>query len=120
MGSEPSGAAHEQDSILFCGSSSSGPVDGSVRLLSPDGLARLSATGIVEIFLNNRWSPVCGISSGAESLLCKTLGFAGAAAGSQHGGTARSSSAPLVGDLACSGFEESVLNCSFNAGDDVY
>merc|ERR1719480_59583 len=62
--SEPSGATHKQDSILFCGSSSDGPVDGSLRLLSPDGAPSLSASGIVEIYLNNHWSQVCGMSLG--------------------------------------------------------
>ena len=118
--SEPSGATHEMDSILFCGSSSEGPVDGSVRLLSPDGAPSLSASGFVEIYLNNHWSPVCGISSGAESLVCRGLGFAGAATGSQPQANPWSLSTPDVGDLICSGGEKSVIDCTFETSDDVY
>ena len=118
--SEPSGTTHEQDSILFCGSSSDGPVGGSVRLLSPDGAPSLSGSGIVEIYLNNNWSPVCGISSGAESLLCRGVGFAGAATGPQPQEKAWSLSNPEVGDLVCSGAEKSVIDCTFETGDDVY
>ena len=117
--SEPSGASHEQDSILFCGSASDGPADGSVRLLSRDGAPSLSSNGIVEIYLGGHWSPVCGISSGAESLVCKELGFAGAVAGSVQE-KARSLSSPRIGGLTCSGAEASVLDCSYEFGDDVY
>merc|ERR1712060_982203 len=118
--SEPSVATHEHDSILFCGSSAEGPADGSVRLLSPDGAPSLSASGFVEIYLNKHWAPVCGMSSGAESLVCRGVGFAGAATGRQPQEKARSLSTPDIGDLTCSGGEESVLDCAFEFGDDVY
>merc|ERR1712014_559275 len=66
--SEPSGATHEQDSILFCGSSSDGPVDGSVRLLSPDGAPSLSASGSQPQKARSLSTPDIGdlICSGAE------------------------------------------------------
>ena len=117
--SEPSGVTHDQDSILFCGTASDGPAEGSVRLLSQDRAPSLSSSGIVEIYLGGRWSPVCGISTGAESLVCKELGFAGAAAGTGQEKT-RSLSSPSVGGLTCSGAEASVLDCSYDVGDDVY
>merc|ERR1712113_1315190 len=118
--SEPSAATHEQDSILFCGSSSDGPADGSVRLLRNNGAPSLSSNGFVEIYLNKQWSSVCGLSSGAESLVCRGVGFAGAATERQPQDEAWSLSTPNVGDLTCSGGEESVLGCSFESGDDVY
>jgi len=113
----PSNAVHDQDSVIYCGSST-GTVEGSVRLLSTDGAPSLSADGIVEIFLSGSWSPVCGISSGAESLVCKALGFMGTASGAVESG--HGFSAPRIGGLTCSGTEGSVLECSFESGDDVY
>ena len=114
----PSSVAHDQDSVVYCGSSSTGIAEGSVRLLSSEGAPSLSAFGLLEIFLSGSWSPVCGVSSGAESLVCKALGFAGTASGEVEAG--RSSSAPRIGGLTCSGTESSVLDCSFESGDDVY
>merc|ERR1719350_973851 len=112
---------HARDSIVYCGSSGAGAPRGSVRLLSADGAPSLSQEGLVEIFVNGEWSPVCGISQGAESVVCKALGFAGAGVSSeaapQVGPSVR---VPRLGDLRCSGSETSVLDCSFEAGDDVY
>lgn len=119
--SAPSGAclAHEADSIVYCGSSSTGTGEGSVRLLSADGAPSLTGQGALEIFVNEEWSPVCGISPGAQSLACKALGFAGAdsSAGSMEVAGGR---IPGVGKLDCKGSETSLLDCSFEAGDDVY
>merc|ERR1712117_406555 len=84
---------------------------------SVDGAPSLSGDGFVELFLDGAWSPVCGISSGAASVLCKAAGFAGTASGTE---TARSTKIPRVGDLSCSGSEASVLDCTSERGDDVY
>merc|ERR1712087_201004 len=110
--------SHDRDSIVFCGSSS-GTSEGSVRLLSGEGAPSLSGEGIAEIFVHGEWSPVCGISPGAQSLLCKALGFAGA---DSSGGSvwAAGSRVPSVGSLECKGSEASVLECHFDAKDDVY
>merc|ERR1712032_513513 len=110
---------HEEDSIVYCGPSI-GTSEGSVRLLSAEGAPSLSGHGLVEIFVKEEWSPVCGISQGAQSLLCKALGFAGADSSGGGADVARSSRTPSVGDLDCRGSEASVLDCSFDAGDDVY
>ena len=109
--------SHEHDSIIFCGSSATPAVEaGDLRLLSEDGAPSLSGSGIVEIFSDGEWSSVCGLNSGAASVICKNLGFA--SAGTTTVG--RSSSAPQVGALACKGSEASVLGCSFSQGEDVY
>merc|ERR1739844_784938 len=111
---------HERDSIVYCGSSDVTPV-GSVRLLSADGAPSLSQDGLVEIFVNGEWSPVCGISPGAETLVCKALGFAGAAISKEAAPkVGRSVRAPRLGDLRCKGSETSILDCSFEAEVDVY
>merc|ERR1711956_24057 len=117
--SVPSGAGpgHGEDVVVYCGSSASTVREGSVRLLSVDGTPSLSGEGIAEVFLHEAWSPVCGISAGAASVLCKALGFAGMVTGAE---TARSTKTPGVGDLSCSGSEASVLECSFESGQDVY
>merc|ERR1739844_408832 len=94
-----------------------GTAEGSVRLLSADGAPSLSGDGIAEVFLGGAWSPVCGISAGAASVLCKTAGFAGTASGTE---TARSTKSPRVGDLSCSGSEATVLDCTSLRGEDVY
>merc|ERR1712012_858448 len=112
---------HERDSIVYCGSSDVTTPVGSVRLLSADGAPSLTQDGLVEIFVNGEWSPVCGISPGAETLVCKALGFAGVAVSKGSAPTVgRSLRAPRLGDLRCKGSEASVLDCSFDAGDDVY
>merc|ERR1711997_122805 len=90
---------------------------GSARLLSVDGALSLSGDGIVEVFLHEAWSPVCRISSGAASVLCRALGFPGTTTAV---GTAQGTMAPVVGDMSCSGSEASVLECSFESGEDVY
>merc|ERR1719350_1724588 len=117
--SVPSGGNHDHgaDSVVYCGSSDGSTPPGSARLLSVDGAPSLSGDGIVEVFLREAWSPVCRISSGAASVLCKALGFAGMAL---EAGTARGTKPPGVGDLSCSGSEASVLECSFESGEDVY
>merc|ERR1711879_417841 len=97
------------DSVVYCGSSATTTLEGSVRLLSGDGIA--------EVFLHGGWSPVCGMSSGAASVFCKALGFAGTVTRIE---TARSTKAPMLGDLSCSGSETSVLECNFESGEDVY
>ena len=75
----------------------------------------------MEIFTNGGWSPVCGISHGAVSVVCKALGFAGAGASSEAAPQVGPGlHVPRLGDLRCSGSETSVLDCSFEAGDDVY
>ena len=109
--------SHERDSIIFCGSSATPAVGGeAIRLLSEDGAPSLSGSGIVEIFSDSEWSSVCGLNSGAASVICQNLGFA--SAGTTTVG--RSSSAPQVGALSCKGSEASVLGCSFSQGEDVY
>merc|ERR1719226_477132 len=87
--SVPSGAglSHGEDSVVYCGSATSSTAEGSVRLLSADGAPSLTGDGFAEVFLDGAWSPVCGISSGAASVLCKAAGFTGIASGTE---TARS------------------------------
>lgn len=112
---------HDQDSIVHCGPSSASPVEGSVRLLSSDGAPSLSGHGLVEVFVQDAWSPVCGISSGAQALLCKVLGFSGAGSSSRVANdVAHSLPSPRMGSLDCNGSEVNVLGCSFEAEDDVY
>jgi len=119
MWSVPSGAglSHGEDSVVYCGSVASSTAEGSVRLLSADGAPSLSGDGIAEVFLDGAWSPVCGMSSGAASVLCKAAGFAGTASGTE---TARSMKSLRVGDLRCSGSEATVLDCTSLRGEDVY
>merc|ERR1711994_465533 len=111
------GRSHEVASVVYCGSSGASTAEGSVRLLSTDGAPSLTGDGVVEVFLNNAWSSVCGANSGAASLLCRSLGFTGVAS---EADSARSTRAPRIGGLSCSGSESSVLDCSFDHGDEVY
>ena len=112
-------SSHEKDSILYCGPSA-GFSEGSVRLLSVDGAPSLTGQGIVEVFMKGEWSRVCGLSAGAQTLACKALGFAGAVASEGNADAVRDTQAPRVGGLDCKGSEASLLDCSFEFGEDVY
>ena len=115
---------HRLDAVVFCGDAShSATPEGAVRLLSNDGAPSLSGTGVLEVHVGGVWSPVCGITPGAAAVACKLMGFAGAATPggmSLAGHDGHDSKEPRVGDLDCGGSEPSILDCSFQAGDDVF
>ncbi len=118
--SSPSAACsgHELDSVVYCGSRGSEVTEGSARLISSDGASSLSKEGTVEVFMDGKWSSVCGVTPGAASVLCRAMGYAGAASNSSR--TAKGRSAPEIGELSCKGSEADVRDCSYEAGGDVY
>lgn len=117
----PACLAHDADVLVYCGrDADAGALEGSARLLSEDGAPSLTGAGILEVFAAGAWSTVCGVSTGAASVACKAMGFSGAAAAGPAAEKGRGRSAPALGELTCSGSEASVLECSFQLGEDVY
>ena len=129
-GADDSCLSHAGDAIVYCGLVGVGAfTDGAARLIDESGAPALnlgsSATGRLEIFLASvgAWAPVCksGFTSGAAASACKEMGFSG-----QSGFTSCDSSGlcgtvpPHIGDLACGGSEENVLDCAHTAGEDVF
>lgn len=113
-------AAHEMDSIVFCGKTNAASMEGTARLLSSDGAPSLSGTGLLQIYVGGEWSPVCGVAPGAASLACKAMGFTGASVSEAVVQSKTNTKTPLLGSLSCSGAETSIMDCSFERGDDVY
>lgn len=126
--SQPGGGCltHESDSIVYCsrGAARAGPREGAVRLMAEDGAPSLSGAGRPEIFFSEQWSSVCGLSPGAAAVLCRAMGFSGVMPSGASAAVVvpppRSASVPSLGDLSCSGSEASILDCSFESGEDVY
>merc|ERR1711860_448775 len=113
-------AQHEHDSVVYCGAAAH-ILDGSVRLLSAEGAPSLSGKGVPVIYTQGQWSPVCGLTPGAVAVICKGLGFPGAAAAVVESVPAgHSFSRPNIGNLDCRGSESNVMDCSFEVGADVY
>ena len=122
--------SHARDAVVYCGMEGMGAfADGTARLVDGSGAPALNlgsgATGRLEIYMvkTGIWAPVCkqGFTSGSASTACKQMGFSG------HGGFTLCGSAelcgkvpPQVGELACSGSEEDVLDCAHAAGDEVF
>ena len=113
-------AAHELDSVVFCGKTDALTGEGTARLLSSDGAPSLSGAGLLQIYHDGVWTPVCGLTPGAASVACKTMGFAGASVSGAAAQSSTNAEIPLLGNLHCDGSESSVTDCSFEQGDDVY
>lgn len=117
----PSCLGHEQDAVIYCGrNSDASSLEGAARLLSDDGAPSLSGAGVLEIFAAGTWSTVCGVSPGAASVACKAMGFSGADTAGPGSDTGHGRSPPALGKLTCSGSEASLLECSFELGEDVF
>ena len=120
-------AGHGNDAIVYCGAHGSGnPKDGALRLLAADGSPSVSGEGRLEMFRSGAWAPVCssGFTDGAESVSCKSMGFAGVrASGVRPTCTsfgACGTTPPQTSELSCTGRESDILDCSFEDGDDVF
>ena len=117
---------HTQDSIVYCSQSEvSGSVaKGAVRLISEDGSPSIDGKGRPEIHADGLWAPICndGVTPGAQTVICKAMGFSGAGASSiaKCVGKECGSTAPAYSELACTGSEKSVLECPQQVGDDVF
>lgn len=121
---------HESDTVLFCGQYGMQPFqDGQLRLLSAEGAPALnelgSTKGRLEVFLasTNSWAPVCkaGFGPGSATVACKQMGFSGtldwgSCATEQECGTVP----PHLSEVACSGSEKNLVECSHAVGDDVF
>ena len=109
---------HTQDSIVYCSQSEvSGSVaKGAVRLISEDGSPSIDGKGRPEIHADGIWAPICndGITPGAQTVICKAMGFSGAGASSiaKCVGKECGSTAPAYSELACTGSEQSVYKFS--------
>jgi len=116
---------HMEDTILYCSKTgTAGLPQGAVRLIASDGSPSIDGKGRPEIYMQSAWVPICSssISSGAGSVICKSMGFSGII-----GTEAKCSNAGSCGDvppglseLACTGQEDDVLKCPHEAGDDVF
>jgi hypothetical protein len=116
-------AGHEQDIIVYCGTSTTAAASkGAVRLIAPGGSPAIDGEGRPEVFIGNAWTPVCsaGASSGAAGVLCKAMGFSGASKTSKCDGWACGEIAPGISELACSGSEAEPLACPHEEGDGVF
>lgn len=119
---------HRADSIVYCGKTQT-TADNTIRLLSHDGSPSLDGAGRPEIFRNGRWAPICkaGFTEGAASVLCKAMGFAGSQTFQQSVSCANyggrnfcGTEMPDISEVSCSGQEQSIADCSFEEGDDVF
>ena len=120
------GMGHAQDTIIYCAKSDisgSTPKD-SVRLIAEDGLPSIDGKGRPEIHLDGAWTPICnsGITPGAQTVICKSMGFSGAGASgvAKCSGATCGSTAPGFSELAYTGNENNVLDCPHRAGEDVF
>lgn len=107
------------DSVVYCGETTAEDPLGSARLVAADGAPSLSGKGMLELFAAGGWSPVCGVTPGAAQVACKAMGYAGASASATEAAPWNMKT-PSVGALSCSGTEESLVDCSFEEGDDVF
>jgi len=114
---------HAYDTVVYCTASETGGASqGAVRLIADDGSPSISGSGRPEILTEGAWVPICnsGLSSGAAAVICKSMGFSGAAGSAKCSGRACGGVAPGVSELACSGAESGPLACPHEAGDDVF
>ena len=82
---------------------------GSLRLAN--GYA--SSVGRVEIWYSNQWNTVCDDSWGVSdaNVVCRQLGYGGAALAHQSAYFGQGSGQILLDDLRCSGTETSLFLC---------
>ena len=114
---------HAHDTVVFCSQTGrAGAPQGAMRLISADGSPSVDGKGRPEIFMGSAWVPICssGMSSGAAAVICKSMGFSGAAGSSKCSGVGCGNVAPGVSELACAGAESEPLACPHEAGDDVF
>jgi len=114
---------HAYDTVVYCTASDrAGAPQGAVRLIAADGSPSIDGRGRPEILMESAWVPICssGISSGAAAVICKSMGFSGAAGSTKCTGNGCGTVAPGVSELACSGAEPEPLQCPHEAGDDVF
>jgi hypothetical protein len=117
---------HGQDTIVYCSKNEvSGSIaKGAVRLISEDGSPSIDGKGRPEVHLDGAWSPICnsGTTPGAQTVICKAMGFSGAGAGgvAKCAGKGCGNTAPGFSELACSGSERNVLECPHQVGEDVF
>mmetsp|Transcript_56149 Transcript_56149/g.89063 ORF Transcript_56149/g.89063 Transcript_56149/m.89063 type:complete len:280 (-) Transcript_56149:27-866(-) len=117
---------HAQDTIVYCSKTAeSGSISkGAIRLISEDGSPSIDGKGRPEVHVDGAWSPICnsGITPGAQTVICKSMGFSGAGASgvSKCVGKGCGATAPGFSELACSGSEHNVLECPHQAGEDVF
>ena len=114
---------HAHDTVVYCTSSATaGALQGAVRLITADGSPSVDGEGRPEIFIESSWGPICssGLSSGAATVICKSMGFSGASGSSKCHGNSCGVTAPVLSELACSGSEAGLLACPHEAGDDVF
>ena len=115
--------AHASDVVVYCTKSERADMkEGAVRQIGEDGSPSIDGVGRPEIFHESSWMPICssGLSTGASTVICKSMGFTGTSGSSKCSGTACGSSPPGVSELACSGTESAPLACPHEAGDDVF
>lgn len=114
---------HASDVIVYCSKSEdAGVSEGAVRLIAEDGSPSIDGSGRPEIYHEGAWKPICssGLSPGAATVICKSMGFTGSSGSSKCTGNACGSAPPGVSELSCSGAESAPLACPHEAGDDVF
>lgn len=80
---------HAYDTVVYCTASErAGAPQGAVRLIAADGSPSIDGQGRPEILMESAWVPICssGISSGAAAVICKSMGFSGAAGSAKCSG----------------------------------
>ena len=122
--------SHSEDTIVYCAKAETAgkAAQGAVRLISHDGAPSIDGKGRPEVLMGDAWVPICstGLSSGSAAVICKSMGFSGAAAtgpsscAAFNGKNYCGSVAPGVSALTCSGSESEVLACPHEAGEDVF
>jgi len=119
-------AEHKLDTIVYCGNEGQRLQDGTLRLIDADGSPSIDGGGRLEMFKAGAWAPVCsdGFASGSVAVACRQMGFVGVASSTASSCSsvehACGETPPHVSKLSCSGHEASVVECTFEEGDDVF
>jgi len=131
--SEPSEVclSHADDSVVYCTNRPAAEFTaaGQLRLVDLNGAPSINGLGRLEAFGGSSWAPVCsdGWTAASESVACGSMGFSGVArslvatpCGDIDGGDYCGGQLPEMSSVVCGGGEASLLDCSYEAGADVF
>ena len=86
--------------------------NGALRLVNT---GRTQFGGRLEVYYNNKWGTVCGVSWGSSdaTVACRQMGFVGVSDSASYiFGSGASSQSIWLADVACNGSESRLIDCS--------
>ncbi|CAH1247198.1 DMBT1 [Branchiostoma lanceolatum] len=100
---------HHEDAGVVCNTN-------DIRLVGGGG----SGEGRVEVFHDGEWGTICheGLEQADADVACRQLGFAGAQRATNRASFGRGTGRTWLKDVACSGSEARLHNCSHNGWGD--